>query len=61
MSLLHAANKEEFDQLLSDAGDKLVAIDFFATWCGPCRMIGPKFQAMAESGEYPSGKYILTF
>ncbi|EDQ84562.1 uncharacterized protein MONBRDRAFT_34641 [Monosiga brevicollis MX1] len=26
----------------------VVAIDFTATWCGPCRMIGPKFEAFAE-------------
>ena len=42
------ANDAEFDQILKDAGDKAVIVDFTASWCGPCQMIGPKFAALAE-------------
>jgi thioredoxin len=45
------ATKEEFDKIVSGAGDKLVAVDFTATWCPPCRRIGPIFESMAEDYE----------
>ena len=39
---------EEFASALHNPDGKLVAVDFTATWCGPCKMIGPRFAAMAE-------------
>ena len=38
-----------FDEI--KASDKTVLIDFYADWCGPCRMVSPIVDAIAE--EHP--------
>ncbi|KAM8900390.1 thioredoxin b [Spinachia spinachia] len=41
----------EFHKILKESGDKLVVVDFTATWCGPCKMIGPIFVQEAAKPE----------
>jgi thioredoxin 1 len=31
--------------------DKIIVIDFHATWCGPCKMIGPYFEHLSTLEE----------
>lgn len=54
MSVLHVTN-QNFESV--KASDKPVLLDFFATWCGPCRMLAPVIEELGEEHpEYVIGK-----
>lgn len=46
MSVVHIT-KENFEEKVLNASGK-VLLDFWAPWCGPCRMIGPIVEQIAE-------------
>lgn len=39
---------EEFDNLLNDYPEKVIIIDFWAIWCGPCMMFAPIFEKLQQ-------------
>ncbi len=54
MSVLHI-NRNNYD--LVQNSDKPVLLDFYAEWCGPCRMVSPLIEQIAEENpQYLVGK-----
>lgn len=47
----HVESEEDFDNQLKNAGDKLVVVDFYATWCGPCGNLARHLDGIADKYE----------
>ena len=50
--------QDQFDEVTRQPGKK-VLVDFFATWCGPCKMLGPVLEELAGEMEGQADFYKL--
>ncbi|OIC78576.1 hypothetical protein A7L55_21690 [Acinetobacter baumannii] len=41
-------DKDSFWPAVDAAGDKVVVLDMYTQWCGPCKIIAPKLQELSE-------------
>ena len=46
--VVHLNSLSQLDEIIQSSGDSLIVIDFSASWCGPCQIIAPAYESLAQ-------------
>lgn len=56
MKVVDIDSETAFDNTIQSAAGSLVVVDYSTTWCGPCKVIAPKFDELSE--KYPDAVFL---
>ena len=56
MAVVDIGGENAFDKTIKSAGSSLVVVDYSTTWCGPCKVIAPKFDEFSD--KYPNAVFL---
>lgn len=56
MKVVDIDSEASFDSTITSAGSNLVVVDYSTTWCGPCKVIAPKFEELSD--KYPDAVFL---
>lgn len=51
MSEIRLINSEEYKEKINSSNEKIVIMEFFATWCNPCKMLSPVLEEFAKKSD----------
>ena len=56
MRVVDIDSEAAFDKTIQSASGALVVVDYSTTWCGPCKVIAPKFDELSD--KYPEAVFL---